>query len=66
MALRKIVVQGDECLTKVCRPVTEFNPHLHQLLDDMTETSGGRQRRRSGGPPGGRAAPGMRGAGRGL
>ena len=38
MALRKIVEQGDECLTKVCRPVTEFNPHLHQLLDDMTET----------------------------
>ena len=38
MALRKIVVQGDECLTKVCRPVTEFNAHLHQLLDDMTET----------------------------
>ena len=28
MALRKIVVQGEECLTKVCRPVTEFNPHL--------------------------------------
>ena len=25
MALRKIVVQGEECLTKVCRPVTEFN-----------------------------------------
>ena len=38
MALRKIVVQGDECLSKVCRPVTEFNAHLHQLLDDMTET----------------------------
>ena len=38
MALRKIVVQGDECLTKVCRTVTEFNAHLHQLLDDMTET----------------------------
>ena len=38
MALRKIVVQGDECLTKVCRPVTEFNAHLHELLDDMTET----------------------------
>ena len=35
MALRKIVVQGDECLSKVCRPVTEFNAHLHQLLDDM-------------------------------
>ena len=52
MALRKIVVQGDECLTKVCRPVTEFNPHLHQLLDDMTGDTGGRQRRRAGGSPG--------------
>ena len=38
MALRKIVEQGDECLAKVCRPVTEFNAHLHELLDDMTET----------------------------
>ncbi|MCI2058754.1 MAG: peptide deformylase [Oscillibacter sp.] len=38
MALRKIVLQGDECLNKVCRPVTEFNPHLHQLLDDLGET----------------------------
>ncbi len=38
MALRKIVLQGDECLNKVCRPVTEFNSRLHILLDDMTET----------------------------
>ena len=38
MALRKIVEQGDECLTKVCRPVTEFNYRLHELLDDMVET----------------------------
>ena len=38
MALRNIVLQGDECLSKVCRPVTEFNPRLHQLLDDMRET----------------------------
>jgi len=38
MALRKIVVQGDECLGKVCRPVTEFNGRLHTLLDDMAET----------------------------
>ena len=38
MALRKIVVQGDACLTKVCRPVTEFNAHLHELLDDLCET----------------------------
>ena len=38
MALRKIVLQGDECLTKVCRPVTDFNSRLHTLLDDMKET----------------------------
>ena len=38
MALRTIVKQGDECLQKVCRPVTEFNSRLHTLLDDMTET----------------------------
>ena len=38
MALRKIVVQGDEILTKVCRPVTNFDEKLHQLLDDMKET----------------------------
>ena len=38
MALRKIVEQGDDCLTKVCRPVTDFNVRLHQLLDDMAET----------------------------
>ena len=38
MALRKIVEQGDECLTKVCRPVTEFNSRLHELLDAMVET----------------------------
>ena len=33
MALRKIVLQGDESLTKVCRPVTDFNSRLHTLLD---------------------------------
>ena len=38
MALRKIVEMGEDCLNKVCRPVTEFNPHLHVLLDDMAET----------------------------
>jgi peptide deformylase len=38
MALRKIVEQGDECLERVCRPVTEFNGHLHILLDDLAET----------------------------
>ncbi|WP_295585240.1 peptide deformylase [uncultured Oscillibacter sp.] len=38
MALRKIVEQGDPCLNKVCRPVTEFNKRLHELLDDLVET----------------------------
>ena len=38
MALRRIVEVGDECLLKKCRPVTEFNRHLHLLLDDMAET----------------------------
>lgn len=38
MAIRKIVVQGDEILTKVCKPVTKFDEKLHQLLDDMAET----------------------------
>ena len=38
MALRKIVEQGEECLTKVCRPVEAFNRRLHDLLDDMAET----------------------------
>ena len=38
MALRKIVEQGDECLTQVCRPVTKFDRRLHDLLDDMAET----------------------------
>ena len=38
MALRRIVLQGEDCLTKVCRPVTEFNQRLHTLIDDMKET----------------------------
>ena len=38
MALRNILKQGDETLSKHCRPVTDFNARLHQLLDDMTET----------------------------
>ena len=38
MALRKIVEQGDPCLNKVCRPVTDFNRRLHVLLDDMLDT----------------------------
>jgi len=38
MAIRNIVVQGEDCLEKVCRPVTEFNSRLHMLLDDMADT----------------------------
>lgn len=38
MALRKIVEQGDECLGKKCRRVTEFNARLRALLDDLRET----------------------------
>ena len=38
MALRKIVVQGEDCLNKACRPVTEFNRRLHMLMDDLLDT----------------------------
>lgn len=38
MALRRIVLQGEECLTKVCRPVTDFDNRLHILLNDMADT----------------------------
>ena len=38
MAERTIVTRGNPILTKVCRPVTEFNDKLHTLLDDMQQT----------------------------
>lgn len=38
MALRTIVLDGDPILKKVCRPVTNFDDRLAQLLDDMKET----------------------------
>lgn len=38
MAIRNIVVEGDETLRKKSREVTEFNEKLWQLLDDMAET----------------------------
>ena len=38
MALRNILTKEQPGLYKKCRPVTEFNPRLHQLLDDMRET----------------------------
>ena len=38
MAIRKIVTSEQPGLYKKCRPVTEFNGRLHQLLDDMADT----------------------------
>lgn len=38
MALRNILKDEDPLLRKVCRPVTDFNERLWQLLDDMAET----------------------------
>ncbi len=38
MALRIIRTQNDPILYKKCREVTDFNPRLHQMLDDMADT----------------------------
>ncbi|MEA5151400.1 MAG: peptide deformylase [Oscillospiraceae bacterium] len=38
MALRNIMTEEQQVLYKKCRPVTEFNERLWQLLDDMAET----------------------------
>lgn len=38
MAIRNIVKDGDPILKKKCRPVTEFNAKLAQLIDDMGQT----------------------------
>jgi peptide deformylase len=38
MAIRKILVEGDPVLNKVCHPVTKFDDKLGDLLDDMAET----------------------------
>jgi len=38
MALRNIVLRGDDVLTKHCRPVEKFDRRLHLLLRDMADT----------------------------
>lgn len=38
MAKRNILTKEEPLLYKTSRPVKDFNPRLHQLLDDMTET----------------------------
>jgi len=38
MALRKILTEEDPSLHKHCRPVTNFDQRLHDLIDDLKET----------------------------
>ena len=38
MALRQIVTEGDDVLTKKCRPVEKFDSRLEMIIDDMIET----------------------------
>ncbi len=38
MAIRNIMQEGEPCLRKICRPVTDFDARLWALLDDMNET----------------------------
>ena len=38
MGIRQIRTNGDEILTKQCKPVKEMTPRIQQLIDDMFET----------------------------
>ncbi len=38
MALRKVVVRGDEILSKRCREVSEITDRIRETLDDMVDT----------------------------
>ncbi len=38
MALRNIVVEGDDILRKRAKEVSEINDHIRMILDDMLET----------------------------
>ena len=38
MAIRNILIKGDELLLKRSKPVTKFDKRLHVMLDDMWET----------------------------
>lgn len=38
MAIRKIVLKGDEILTKKCKPVKEVTKHIQILAKDMIDT----------------------------
>lgn len=38
MAIRNVVTEGDEILTKKCREVKEITPHIVETMNDMLET----------------------------
>ena len=38
MALRNLVIEGDELLRKKSRPVEEISPRIIKLLDDLADT----------------------------
>lgn len=38
MATRKIRLDGDDVLRKVCKPIVKMTPRLQTLIDDMYET----------------------------
>jgi len=38
MALRNIVLEGDEILRKRCKEVTDIDNRIHMILDDMIDT----------------------------
>lgn len=38
MALRKVVVRGDEILSKRCREVSDITDRIRETLDDMVDT----------------------------
>ena len=38
MAIRNVLTDDHPTLRKKCRPYTEFNQRLHELLDDMCDT----------------------------
>lgn len=38
MATRKIREIGEDCLRAICKEVTEINPRMEQLIDDMFDT----------------------------
>lgn len=38
MAIRKIRYIGDECLKKICKPVTKMTPATKELIEDLFDT----------------------------